>query len=373
MTPISLSTLPVAVHPHGFGRYLAHVSSSLRRFIGSRSAAACVLLLIAPAMFAQAAHPPDQTETLKVQVRLVSLFVNVTDPLGAPVADLQKANFALTEDDQPQSIAYFEKQTSVPLSVVLAIDTSGSTRKDIGPERHGARDFAQALLTAKDQLALFEFNSDVRQVVPFTNNLHQVENGLNALGHGPATALYSAVLLAAQALQPRSGRKVLILVSDGDDTVGGTSFDEALAEAQRNDVMIYSLIDIPIEADAGRDTGGEHAMVVLSQETGGRSFYVSDDSPQNSLTSAFQKVAADLRTQYLLGYYPRRAPHPLNPLAGPPSEANEFHSIHITLQGNVPLAAPAGPLSHVSNPGRDSTTGLTPHYRNGYYRAPLEP
>ena len=198
----------------------------------------------------------------------------------------------------------------------------------------------------KDQLALFEFNSDVREAVPFTNSVRAFDSGLGSLGHGPATAFYSAVLLASQALAPRPGRKVLVLVSDGTNTVAGTTYDEALSTAQRSDVIIYSLIDVPIEADAGRDTGGEHAMITLSQETGGRAFYVNN----GGLAAAFQKVSDDLHTQYLLGYYPRPGAA-RNPLAG----GGGFRSIHIGLQ-----TLPAG------------VQGV-PHYRNGYYRAPSEP
>ncbi len=286
-----------------------------------------------------------QTQTLRVQVRLVNLFVNVTDAHGAPVPDLIKSNFALTEDGIPQTISVFEKQTNVPLSLVLAIDTSGSTRKDIGTEQHAGHDFAQALLTPKDQLALFDFNSDVREVVPFTNSVHRIDSGLGSLRHGPATAFYAAVLLASQALAPRAGRKVLVLISDGGNTVAGTTYDEALAEAQRSDTIIYSLIDTPIQADAGRDTAGEHAMITLSQETGGRAFYVN----QGGLEAAFRKVSDDLRTQYLLAYYPRRSGKPA--LGG----ANGFRSIHVTLGGLAP-----GTLD-------------TPHYRNGYYRVESQP
>ena len=302
------------------------------------------------------AQAGQESQTLRVQVRLVSLFVNVTDVHGAPVADLEKSNFALTEDGIPQTISIFEKQTNVPLSVVLAIDTSGSTRRDESAEQHAARDFAQAILmpgatlksgkhdqpSGRDQLALFDFNSDVREVVPFTDSVHRVDSGIGSLSRGPATAFYSAILLASQSLAPRSGRKVLVVVSDGGNTVTGTSFDEALAEAQRSDVIIYNLIDVPIEADAGRNEAGEHAMIILSQETGGQAFYVN----QGGLAAAFRKVSDDLRTQYLLAYYPQHGGRPVNPLGG----GNSFHALHVSLR-----AVPAGAED-------------TAHYRNGYYR-----
>ena len=297
-----------------------------------------LLLCFAPAGLAQ--NPAD---TIRVQVRLVNLFVNVTDAHGAPVADLLQPNFVVTEDGIPQTIRVFERQTNVPLSVVLAIDTSGSTRKDTSLEQHAAHAFAQSLLgqtTGKaDQLALYGFNSEVREVVPFTGSARRVDAGLHELGRGPATAFYAAVLLAAQSLAPRSGRKVLVVVSDGGNTVSGTSFDEALAEAQRGDVRIYSLIDTPIEADAGRDIAGEHAMITLSQETGGRAIYAD----QSGLEAALRKVIDDLRTQYLLAYSPQRGGKA--ELGGP----GGFRSVHVTLQGAPPES--------------------TPHYRAGYYRA----
>ena len=298
-----------------------------------------VLLLALPAF--------AQDETIRVQVRLVNLFVNVTDAHGAPVTDLLQPNFAVTEDGVPQTIRVFEKQTGVPLSVVLAIDTSGSTRKDTTLEQHAAHTFAQALLGRPngkpDQLALFGFNSDVREVVPFTPSARRVDAGLHDLGRGPATAFYAAILLASQSLAPHDGRKVLVVVSDGGNTVGGTSFDEALAEAQRDDVRIYSLIDTPIEADAGRDIAGEHAMITLSEETGGRAIYVD----QSGLDAALQKVIDDLRTQYLLAYAPRTGAKP--GLGGP----GGFRAVRITLEGAPP--------------------GSVAHSRAGYYRPSTAP
>ena len=130
---------------------------------------------------------------IRVNVRLVNVFVNVADAHGAPVPGLTQKDFALSEDGRPQKISYFEQQTNVPLSIVLAIDTSGSTRKDIPLERAAAHDFVQSLLRPSDRLGLMDFNSDVREVVPFTSNIRLIDAGLRHLDFGPATALYSAV------------------------------------------------------------------------------------------------------------------------------------------------------------------------------------
>ena len=124
--------------------------------------------------------------------------------------------------------------------------------------------------------------------------------GLGQLHSDFATALYDAIYLGSERLATRDGRKVLVVVSDGDDTVQSTTYAQALEEALRSEVMIYSLIDVPIEASAGRDTGGEHALITLSEQTGGKHFYVGS----GGLDAAFKQVSDDLRTQYLLGYYP---------------------------------------------------------------------
>jgi Ca-activated chloride channel homolog len=238
---------------------------------------------------------------IHVNVRLVNVYVNVTDAYGTPVSGLKQSDFTLSEDGQPQKIAYFEQQTNVPLSIVLAIDTSGSTRKDLPFEKATARDFVHLLLRPADLLDLMDFNSDVREVVPFTNDVRRIDDGLNHLDVGPATALYDAIDLASQSLAHRHGRKVLVVISDGGNNAeSNVGYTQALEAARRAQVMVYSIIDLPILADAGRDEDGEHAMITMSQETGGQYFYAN----AGDLRQAFAKVSEALRTQYLLGYYP---------------------------------------------------------------------
>ena len=242
-----------------------------------------------------------QDATFKMDVKLVSVFVNVTDRNGALVGGLTRDDFRITEDDRAQQIAVFERQSELPLNLTLAIDTSGSVRKDLPEEADAARRFAHTILRTQDQMNLLQFATDVREITSFTNKLSQIDHGLAQLRSDYATALYDAVYLAADKLGKKEGRKVLILVSDGGDTVQNTTYAQALEQALRNEVMIYSLIDVPIEASAGRDLGGEHALITLAEQTGGKSFYVSD----GGLDKAYARVSEDLRTQYLLGYYPR--------------------------------------------------------------------
>ena len=271
--------------------------------------------------------------TLKVDVKLVNIFVNVTDSNGAIVGGLTRDDFKISEDNRPQDIAVFERQSELPLNLTLAIDTSGSVFKDRAVEQDAAKHFVHALLRTQDQMSLLEFATFVREVTPFTNKEAQIDHGLGSLRGGDATALYDAIYLASRSLGTKEGRKVLVLVSDGGDTAKSTSYNEALEQTLRNEVMIYSIIDVPIVASAGRDLGGEHALITLAEQTGGKSFYVG----AGGLDKAFARVSEDLRTQYLIGYYPHHQEPGLN-----------FHRLRVT----IPRAA---------------NTSFNISYRTGYY------
>jgi Ca-activated chloride channel family protein len=261
-----------------------------------------------------------QDVTFRMDVKLVNMFVNVTDQNGAIVGGLTRNDFAVTEDGRPQQIAVFERQSELPLNLTLAIDTSGSVYKDRGQEQDAAKRFVRALMRPQDQMSLIEFATYVTELASFTNKPGEIDHGLDRLHGGDATALYDAIYLASQRLGKKEGRKVLVLISDGGDTADNTTYPQAVEQALRNEVMIYSIIDVPIEASAGRDTGGEHALITLAEQTGGKSFYVSN----GGLDKAFARVSEDLRTQYLLGYYPQHQEPGVN-----------FHRVQI----NIPRAA----------------------------------
>jgi Ca-activated chloride channel family protein len=251
-------------------------------------ASCCVFVALAPLLL------PAQDLTLRMDVKLVNVFVNATDQNGAIAGGLTREDFALFEDGRAQQVAVFERQSELPLNLTLAIDTSSSVRKDRTEEENAARRFAHALLRSQDQMSLMQFATEVRELTPFTNKVSQIEHGLGQLRGDWATSLYDAIFLASQRLGAKQGRRVLVLISDGDDTASSATFTEAVEQALRNEVMIYTIIDVPIEASAGRDLGGEHAMITLAEQTGGRSFYVSD----GGLEKAFARVSEDL------GYYP---------------------------------------------------------------------
>ena len=257
-----------------------------------------------------------QTTTLRLNVKLVSIFVNVTDRTGAIVGGLTKDDFAVAEDGRPQKIAVFERVSELPLNLTIAIDTSGSVKKDLNAEAEAAHKFAGEILRPQDRMSVMQFATTVSVLTPFTDKVSLIDRGLKRLHTDFATALYDAIVQGSDALGKHEGRRALIVISDGDDTLEDKTYGDALEQALRNEVMVYSLIDVPIEASAGRDTGGEHTLITLAEQTGGKYFYVN----QEGLDATFRHVSEDLRTQYLIGYYPQKQAPGVN-----------FHHISVTI------------------------------------------
>ncbi len=256
--------------------------------------------------------PPQQepanqpATTLKVDVKLVNVFVTVTDDHGSPIAGLTKENFTLQEDDHEQKIAVFDKESALPLSIALAIDTSLSTRHDLPLEQ------------------VYAFSEVVQQATSFTSDLKRVDEGIDHIRVGAATALYDAIYLVSRALDRRQGRKVIVLITDGGDTVSKIDYKEAVRAAEEAEGLVYSIIVVPIEASAGRETGGEHALIQLSEDTGGKYYYATSMS---QLDEAFRKISDELRTQYLLAYYPSQR-----------ASFSDFRRIRVSVSG-VPDAS----------------------------------
>jgi Ca-activated chloride channel homolog len=263
-----------------------------------------LLLRIAVAEAQQTPPPPAKSQpetTLKLDVKLVNVFVTVTDTHGSPIAGLTKENFTLKEDEHEQKIAIFDKESALPLSIALALDTSLSTRHDLPLEQASAKRFAHAIIRPVDALSVYGFNEVVQQAVGFTPNLKRIDEGIDHIRVGAATALYDAVYLVSRALDHRQGRKVIVLITDGGDTVSKVDYKEAVRAAEEAEAIVYSVIVVPIENSAGRETGGEHALMQLSDDTGGKYYYATSTQ---QLDEAFRKISDELRTQYLLAYYP---------------------------------------------------------------------
>jgi Ca-activated chloride channel family protein len=240
-----------------------------------RKSATVILLLLACAACAQQAPAqkqatPEPETTLKVDVKLVNVYVTVTDAHGAPVAGLKKENFVMQEDGREQKISVFDKESAVPLSIALAIDTSLSTRHDLPLEQASAKRFAHAILGPVDALSVYGFSESVSQATPYTADLRRIDEGIEHIRLGAATALFDAVYVASRSLDRRQGRKVMVLITDGGDTISRVDYKEAARAAEEAEALVYSIIVVPIENSAGRETGGEHALIQLSEDTGGQ-------------------------------------------------------------------------------------------------------
>src|ERR1700738_796142 len=294
----------------------------MRKFI------ALILLLLSCAWM-RAQQSPAQTQpetTLKVDVKLVNVFVTVTDSHGTPIAGLKKENFSVLEDGRRQKIAVFDKESALPLSIALAIDTSLSTRHDLPLEQASAKRFAHAILRPIDALSVYGFSEVVHESTPgYTADLKRIDEGIDHIRMGAATALYDAIYLASRALDRRQGRKVIVLITDGGDTISKVDYKEAARAAEEAEALVYSIIVVPIEASAGRETGGEHALIQLSEDTGGKYYYATSMS---QLDEAFRQISDELRTQYLLAYYPSQR-----------ASFSDFRRITVSVSGNTDASA----------------------------------
>lgn len=262
----------------------------------------------------------EPATTLKVDVNLVNVFVTVTDPHGAPIGGLTRENFVLKEDDHDQTIKVFDKESALPLSIALAIDTSLSTRQDLPLEQTSAKRFAREILRPVDALSVYAFSESVYDATRgYSADLKHINESIDHIRVGAATALYDAIYLASRALDHRKGRKVIVLITDGGDTVSKVGYKEALRAAEEAEALVYSIIVVPIESSAGREIGGEHALIQISEDTGGKYYYATS---VGQLDDAFHKISDELRTQYLLAYYPTQR-----------SSFSEFRRIEVKVVG----------------------------------------
>lgn len=270
--------------------------------------------LLALSSFPAQSIPPP---TFSARTTLVHLLVSVRDQNGGIVTNLDRRDFRVFDSGVPQQLSVFERNTSLPLSVAILVDTSGSTEIALRYEVNSISKFLPALLAAgnpRDTFALFSFDWRISMDVDYSRSRGRAERALRSLKGEGGTSLYDAIYLASGTLADREGRHVMVVVTDGGDTTSYHHYDDALAAAQRADVVIYPIIVIPIESDAGRDLGGEHALATLAGSTGGRIFYPSRYA---ELDTAFAQILHALRTQYLLGYYPqnvRKTPGLFHPI-----------------------------------------------------------
>jgi len=265
------------------------------------------------------------SETLKVNVNVVQLFFNVKDKHGALIPNLTKDDFQIAEDGKPQIIKYFNAESNLPLTLGMMIDASGSQRNVIEMEKEVGGAFLKQILTDKDEAYVISFDISVDLLQDFTRDVHRLQNALNkakvnvdftsgvpGMGGGPVpqqnspgTLLYDAVYLSAHdMLSKEVGRKAMVLLTDGQDEGSKLKIQDAIEAAQKADAIIYVLLcaDRGFYGSFGMGYSGESEMRRLTEATGGRVINVGNKF--DKLREAFDQIAAELRSQYNIGYTP---------------------------------------------------------------------
>ena len=268
-----------------------------------------VLLILLP-VFPQAKRlaPPQQDDRrIKSEVNLVSVIASVLDKDGRPVPDLPKDAFEVFEEGVKQQVEVFEAETQQPLDLALLIDSSLSTLKELAFEREAAARFIRQLVRPSDRLAVFEVSDVVSQLSEFSSNVVRLEDAVRRIEGGGGAPLYDAIVLGSQALEKRAlgRRRVLVLVTDGGETTSRAKFDDARRAALAAGTMLYTILINPVKTEGGRNTAGEHALVTITEVTGGSMYFPRDIAALNDI---FDQMDRELRTQYRLGYYPQPRP-----------------------------------------------------------------
>ncbi len=304
----------------------------MRRVIG----ALCLLLLSAASLGQGGAAPATQDAqqpggpltTLRLVTRLVAISAVVKSKDGETKAGLSKDDFVLKQDGKEQPIRYFSRGSDLPLTMALMVDTSGSQRTFLGDESLASDVFLETMLgRSEDRAMLVQFDKSVQELKGMTSSasaLHLALTGLTARASATGgTLLYDAVYrVASSSLAGESGRKAMIILSDGGDNGSRRSLAEAIEQAQRADVQIYSILYSMWEGPNGGGpappwsaNSGLEALQKLSESTGGHVFTVSRTL---SLREIFAEIGEDLRLQYELGYTPP-----------PDTQPNTYHRLEL--------------------------------------------
>jgi VWFA-related protein len=248
-----------------------------------------------------AAQSRDLDEPIRVEVEAVNVLVTVKDKeTGKFVKDLQISDFRVREDGEVQEITNFSQQTNLPLTIGLCVDTSSSVKLKLEFEKEAALDFLFTIMRPTDKALLAEFDTGVTLLHDFTSNPNDLVREIKRLRAGGGTSLYDAIFLVSeQKMLDATGRRTLIILSDGADLTSTHTFTDALRMAQRAEIAIYALSTTRFGADI--DHAGDNALKQLADSTGGQVFFPYSTS---QLTEAFGEIEEELRSQYNIAYEP---------------------------------------------------------------------
>lgn len=280
-----------------------------------------------PAQNDQQAPPLESTQTLKVQTNLVNVFVTVRDKKNTVITDLTQDDFKVAEDGMEQKIAYFSKDMNLPITLAILVDTSGSMEAILGAEQDAASRFVHTVMRKKDEAVVISFDFDINLLADFTEDPSVLERAIRRTeisavssggvvtpgtvpqGSNGGTDLYDAVYLAAHdELATEAGRKAIIILSDAEDTGSKLSLDQSIEASQRADAVIHflRLADEPFYFRSGLGYSGSSVARKMADETGGREVEVRSEK---NLEAAFNLISEELRSQYVIGYYPTNTAH----------------------------------------------------------------
>jgi Ca-activated chloride channel homolog len=255
-----------------------------------------------PAATPGPAPKPGQDQTLSVDVNLVNILFTVADKKGKFVTNLKREDFKVFEDDKMQNITNFSSETDLPLTIALLVDTSGSIRDKLRFEEEAAIEFFYSTLKrGKDRACVISFDSGVDLLQDFTDDPEKLANKVRQIRAGGGTALYDAIYLAVtKQLAGQSGRRIVILITDGDDNSSRISLTETLEAAQKNDVTIYTIsTNSSAYFGSKEQERGDKTLKKFSEETGGKAFF---PLKIQDLASSFLDIHDELRSQYQIGY-----------------------------------------------------------------------
>jgi VWFA-related protein len=279
----------------------------------------------APQQSDSSAQQPLSSQTLQVQTSLVNVFATVRDKHNSIISDLTKDDFKIFEDGQEQKVAYFAKEVDMPITLGMLIDTSGSMENLIDAEHDAATRFLKTVMRPKDEAMVISFDLDADLLADFTEDLSVLDRAIRrtsintAGGLGPVTPgtipnnnvggtiLYDAIYLACHdELGSEAGRKAVVIITDAEDEGSKVQLKDAIESAQRADAVIHVLLLADTGGFFARSMGYSGASVAqqMSSDTGGRTIDVHNEK---SLETAFDQISEELRSQYVLGYYPSNA------------------------------------------------------------------
>ena len=285
----------------------------------------------APPVSTAPAPPEDESvATFKINVNLVDVFFTVKDKAGNLVPHLTRDDCTVSEDKEPQKLKSFVAETNQPLTLGILLDTSGSQYQVLPLEQDVGSQFLARVLRQKDEAFLLSFDVNVDLLQDFTNSPRLLSRAMNkaeintAGGNGAAgipgagggtipvhgtpkgTLLYDAVYLASnEKLNQESGRKAMILLTDGEDQGSRNKIGEAISAAQKSNAIVYVILIADRGFYGGFGYFGFSAMKKMTEETGGRLIDVGNNGKK--LEAAFQQIEDELRTQYVASYTPSNA------------------------------------------------------------------